>query len=86
VGGGHAENLTCSGFSVNFFGVTGVCLIGADYSHMEMRATVEISGDDGLRQIYADGLDLYKITASVIAVIQLAGVSPSNVAALSPSI
>jgi DNA polymerase I-like protein with 3'-5' exonuclease and polymerase domains len=67
-----------AGFRSIFTASPGRILIGADYSQMEMRAAAEISGDEGLQQIYADGLDLHAITASLIAGVEPEDVTPAQ--------
>lgn len=62
------------GFRGIFKAPAGRILIGADYSQMELRAAAEISGDTALRRIYADGLDLHRLTAA-----NMAGVDPAAV-------
>ena len=59
------------GFRSIFRAPPGRVLIGADYSQMELRAAAEISGDEALRQIYADGRDLHRITAAATAGVRL---------------
>ena len=39
-------------------------LLAADYSQIELRVMAEISGDEGMRQAFKDGLDIHAMTAS----------------------
>ena len=62
------------GFRGVFCADAGYTLLGADYSQMELRAAAEISCDEGLRQIYRDGLDLHRMMAA-----EMTGKPPGDV-------
>ena len=41
-------------------------LMAADYSQVELRIMAHLSGDDGLRRAFADGLDIHSATAAEV--------------------
>ena len=41
-------------------------LVGSDYSAQEPRLTAHLSGDEAMKQAYADGKDLYCVIASKV--------------------
>ena len=51
-------------FRALFAAATSYRLVVADYSSMELRAAAEISGDARMREAFARGLDLHKLTAT----------------------
>jgi DNA polymerase-1 len=51
-------------FRALFIHEPGHVLVVADYSSMELRAAAHISGDRAMAEVFEQGLDLHKITAS----------------------
>src|SRR3546814_18070635 len=41
-------------------------VLSADYSQIELRVMAHVSGDDNLRQAFADGQDIHRATASEV--------------------
>ncbi len=58
-----------------FIAEPGHVLIAADYSQIELRLMAHFSGDDALRQAFADGKDIHAATAAAVNGIDLAGVT-----------
>jgi DNA polymerase-1 len=56
----------------------GHVLIGADYSQIEVRGAAVVSGDEGLLEVYRQGLDVYVATAAKMANIPLKEVTPDQ--------
>jgi len=50
-------------------------LLAADYSQVELRVMAEISGDEGMRQAFKDGLDIHLATAAKVHGVALDDVS-----------
>ncbi len=59
-----------------FVAPPGTCLLGADYSQIDLRALAHLSRDEGLLAAFRNDEDIHSATAS-----QLYGVSPSEVTA-----
>jgi DNA polymerase-1 len=51
-------------------------LLSIDYSQIELRVLAHVSGDDGLRQAFADGQDIHAATASSVFGVELDAVTP----------
>ena len=49
-----------------FIAAEGSVLLGADYSQVELRVLAHMSGDENLISAFARGLDLHRLTASVV--------------------
>lgn len=49
-----------------FIAPPGAVLLGADYSQIELRVLAHMSGDENLIAAFAHGLDLHRLTASVV--------------------
>jgi len=54
----------------------GFALLSADYSQIELRVMAEISGDEGMRQAFRDGLDIHLATAAKVHGVSLDEVTP----------
>ncbi|HMR70779.1 MAG TPA: DNA polymerase, partial [Rubrivivax sp.] len=50
-------------------------IVSADYSQIELRIMAHISGDEGLRRAFAEGLDVHRATASEVFGVPLDQVS-----------
>jgi DNA polymerase-1 len=50
-------------------------LLAADYSQIELRIMAHLSGDEGLRRAFAQGLDIHRATAAEVFGLELDGVS-----------
>ncbi len=53
-------------------------MVVADYSQIELRVAALVSGDKSMLTAYANGEDLHKLTASVIAQVPIDGVTPEQ--------
>ncbi|MGA7965551.1 MAG: DNA polymerase I [Gammaproteobacteria bacterium] len=49
-----------------FIAPPGCVLLAADYSQVELRIMAHLSGDAGLRQAFAEGLDIHRVTAAEV--------------------
>ncbi|MFU8878000.1 MAG: DNA polymerase I, partial [Wenzhouxiangellaceae bacterium] len=49
-----------------FVAPDGWCLLAADYSQVELRIMAHLSGDERLRQAFADGEDIHRATAAEV--------------------
>ena len=49
-----------------FVAPEGRVLLAADYSQIELRIMAHLSGDEGLREAFADGLDVHRATAAEV--------------------
>ena len=49
-----------------FIAPQGYVLLAADYSQIELRIMAHLSGDEGLRQAFADGEDIHRATAAEV--------------------
>lgn len=49
-----------------FIAPDGWCLLAADYSQVELRIMAHLSGDERLRQAFADGEDIHRATAAEV--------------------
>jgi len=49
-----------------FIAETGYRLMAADYSQVELRIMAHLSGDDGLKRAFAEGLDIHAATAAEV--------------------
>ena len=47
------------------------CILSADYSQIELRVMAEISGDEGMRQAFRDGLDIHAASAAKVYGVEL---------------
>ena len=56
----------------------GFVLLSADYSQIELRVAAHISGDEGLREAFAKGLDVHSATAAKILGKPLAKIIPND--------
>ncbi|BFJ84952.1 DNA polymerase I [Ruthenibacterium sp. CLA-JM-H11] len=63
-----------SRFRRYFTACEGCTLLDADYSQIELRIMAHISGDEHMRQAFADGEDIHRATAA-----RIYGVSPQDV-------
>ncbi len=61
-----------------FIAPKGKLLLAADYSQIELRIMAHLSGDAGLRQAFADNLDVHKATAAEVFDCPLAEVTPEQ--------
>ncbi len=61
-----------------FVAEEGKKLLAADYSQIELRVLAHISGDEGLKEAYEEGLDIHTKTASEIFGIAQSGVGPEE--------
>ena len=61
-----------------FVAPKGAVLLGADYSQIELRVLAHMSGDENLIAAFANGLDLHRLTASVVFSVPEAAVTPSQ--------
>ncbi len=59
-----------------FVPADGFLLLAADYSQIELRIMAHLSGDDGLRNAFAEGADIHRATAA-----EVFGVAPDAVTA-----
>jgi DNA polymerase-1 len=57
-----------------FIAPAGCCLIGADYSQVELRIAAHLSGDPGLKRAFASGMDIHRATAATVL-----GIAPEDV-------
>ncbi|MFQ3323171.1 MAG: DNA polymerase-1 [Pseudomonadales bacterium] len=53
----------------------GYTMVAADYSQIELRIMAHLSGDQGLRKAFAEGLDIHRATAAEVFDVSLAEVS-----------
>ena len=53
-------------FRALFVAAPGKVLVAADFASMELRAAAEISGDDAMRDAFARGDDLHRLTAATV--------------------
>jgi DNA polymerase I-like protein with 3'-5' exonuclease and polymerase domains len=53
-------------------------LVMADYSQIELRVVAEISGDQRMIQAYRDGVDLHRLTASLLSGKPLDQITPED--------
>jgi len=51
----------------SFVASEGKVLLALDFSQMELRAAAELSGDQNMRRVYANGEDLHSVTAMAVA-------------------
>ena len=58
-----------------FVAEEGYCLVAADYSQIELRIMAHLSGDKGLLNAFAQGLDVHKATAAEVFGVGLETVS-----------
>jgi len=58
-----------------FVAEEGYCLVAADYSQIELRIMAHLSGDKGLLNAFAQGLDVHKATAAEVFGVGLESVS-----------
>ena len=58
-----------------FIAPPGKCLVGADYSQIELRIAAELSGDETLMGVYIRGEDAHAQTASLVSNIALSQVT-----------
>jgi DNA polymerase-1 len=58
-----------------FVAPEGYRLLAADYSQIELRIMAHLSGDEGLQQAFAQGLDIHKATAAEVFAVDLDAVS-----------
>ncbi|TFH67911.1 DNA polymerase I [Gammaproteobacteria bacterium LSUCC0057] len=58
-----------------FVAAPGSLLLAADYSQIELRIMAELSADAGLRQAFADGLDIHSATAAEVFGVELEAVT-----------
>jgi DNA polymerase-1 len=58
-----------------FVAPPGRLLVAADYSQIELRIMAHLSGDDGLRRAFAQGLDVHRATAAEVFGVDLDDVS-----------
>ena len=58
-----------------FVAAPGSVLLAADYSQIELRIMAELSGDEGLRSAFAQGLDIHSATAAEVFGVELEGVT-----------
>lgn len=58
-----------------FIAPPGCVLLAADYSQVELRIMAHLSGDEGLRQAFAEGLDIHRATAAEVLGKQMEEVS-----------
>lgn len=58
-----------------FIARPGYRIVAADYSQIELRIMAHLSGDQGLRSAFADGLDIHKATAAEVFDVDLDNVS-----------
>ena len=49
-----------------FIAPPGCVLLAADYSQVELRIMAHLSGDEGLRKAFAEGLDVHRVTAAEV--------------------
>ena len=49
-----------------FIAPSGCVLLAADYSQVELRIMAHLSGDEGLRTAFAEGLDIHRATAAEV--------------------
>ena len=49
-----------------FIAPPGCVLLAADYSQVELRIMAHLSGDEGLRKAFAEGLDIHRATAAEV--------------------
>ena len=61
-----------------FVAPDGAVLLGADYSQIELRVLAHMSEDENLIAAFADGLDLHRLTASVVFSVPETAVTPSQ--------
>ncbi|MGK9449660.1 DNA polymerase I [Acidithiobacillus caldus] len=61
-----------------FVAEPGHLLISADYSQIELRIMAHLSGDAGLREAFARGLDIHRATAAEVFAIPLEQVTPEQ--------
>ncbi len=61
-----------------FVAPEGAVLLGADYSQIELRVLAHMSDDANLIGAFARGLDLHRLTASVVFSVPEAAVTPSQ--------
>ncbi len=54
----------------------GFKLLSADYSQIELRIIAQISGDEGLREAFAAGIDVHQATAARVYHVELDAVTP----------
>lgn len=54
-----------------FVAAPGSVLLAADYSQIELRIMAELSGDEGLRNAFAQGLDIHSATAAEVFAVEL---------------
>ncbi len=59
-----------------FIAPPGYKMVAADYSQIELRIMAHLSGDEGLRRAFAEGLDIHRATAA-----EVFGVPPEQVTA-----
>ena len=57
---------------------SGFQLVSADYSQFELRIAAHMADDPGLKQKFADGLDIHAATAAEVAGVKLAEVKPEQ--------
>jgi len=58
-----------------FVAPEGYKILAADYSQIELRIMAHLSGDEGLRSAFSEGLDIHKATAAEVFGTSLGGVS-----------
>jgi DNA polymerase-1 len=58
-----------------FIAPAGSCILAADYSQIELRIMAHLSGDEGLCQAFAQGLDIHRATAAEVFSVELDAVS-----------
>jgi len=61
-----------------FIAGKGKTLMAADYSQVELRIMAHLSGDEGLRKAFTEGLDVHQATASEIFSVDLDKVKPEQ--------
>ncbi len=61
-----------------FIAPPGHVIASADYSQIELRIMAHISGDEGLTNAFAQGLDVHRATASEVFNVPLDGVTPQQ--------
>jgi DNA polymerase-1 len=61
-----------------FVAPNGYKLLAADYSQIELRIMAHLSGDEGLRRAFAEGLDVHKATAAEVFGVELDQVTPEQ--------
>jgi DNA polymerase I len=69
---------TAPGFRRCFAAAPGNVLVGADYSQMELRAAAAMSGDEAMTKAFANGEDIHRKTAAVVAKVAPAAVTPEQ--------